>query len=60
VQNYQQSPAVEQALIVLVKSYDALGLNELRDDTARLLKLNFPNTQFSLASLHKKAWWQVF
>ena len=60
VQNYQQSPAVEQALIVLVKSYDALGLTELRDDTARLLKLNFPNTQFSLASLRKKAWWQVF
>jgi outer membrane protein assembly factor BamD len=55
VQNYQQSPAVEQALIVLVKSYDALGLTELRDDTTRLLKLNFPNTQFSLTSLRKKA-----
>jgi len=60
VQNYQQSPAVEQALIVLVKSYDALGLTELRDDTARLLKLNFPSTQFSLASLRKKAWWEIF
>jgi outer membrane protein assembly factor BamD len=60
VTNYQQSPAVEQALIVLVKSYDAMGLTELSDDTDRLLKLNFPNTGFSLASLRKKAWWQVF
>jgi len=60
VTNYQQSPAVEQALIVLVKAYDAMGLTELRDDTDRLLKLNFPSTKFSLAELKKKAWWQVW
>jgi len=58
--NYQQSPMVEQALIVLVKAYDAMGLSDLRDDSARLLKLNFPNTEFSLAGLHKRAWWQLF
>jgi outer membrane protein assembly factor BamD len=58
--NYQQSPMIEPALIVLVKAYDAMGLNELRDDTARLIKLNFPNSEFSLASLHKRAWWQIF
>src|SRR6476660_2830657 len=60
VTNYQQSPMVEGALIVLVKAYDNMGLTELRDDTARLLKLNFPNTQFTLASLRKKAWWQLW
>lgn len=60
VVNYQQSPIVEQALIVLVMSYDKMNLPELRDDTERLLKLNFPNTSFSLAALHKKPWWQVF
>jgi len=58
VANYQQSPMVEQALIVLVKAYDAMGLVELRDDTERLLKLNFPNTTFALAQLRKRAWWQ--
>jgi len=58
--NYQQSPMIEPALIVLVKAYDAMGLNELRDDTARLLKQNFPNSEFSLAMLHKRAWWQIF
>jgi outer membrane protein assembly factor BamD len=60
VTNYQQSPVIEQALVVIVKSYDQMGLPELRDDAERLLKLNFPNTQFSLTVLHKKAWWQVF
>jgi outer membrane protein assembly factor BamD len=45
---------------VQVKAYDAVGLKELRDDTERLLKLNYPNTKFSLAGLRKKAWWQMF
>lgn len=58
--NYRQSPLVEGALIVQVKAYDAMGLTELRDDTERLLKLNYPNTKFSLAGLRKKPWWQVF
>ena len=60
VTNYQQSPAVEQALIVLVTSYDAMKLPELRDDSARLLKLNFPASKFTLADIHHKAWWEVF
>ena len=60
VTNYQHSPVVEQALIVQVKAYDAMKMPELRDDTERLLKLNFPKTTFSLDSLHKKAWWEVF
>ena len=58
--NYRQSPMVEGALIVQVKAYDAMGLRELRDDTERLLKLNYPNTKFSLDGLRKKPWWQVF
>ncbi len=58
--NYRQSPLVEGALIVQVKAYDAMGLKELRDDTERLLKLNYPNTKFSLTGLRKKPWWQVF
>jgi outer membrane protein assembly factor BamD len=58
--NYRQSPLVEGALIVQVKAYDAMGLRELRDDTERLLRLNYPDTKFSLAGLRKKPWWQVF
>lgn len=59
--NYQQSPMVEEALVVLVKAYEAMGLKELRDDSARLLKLNFPNTKFALTQAQpKKAWWQLW
>ncbi len=57
--NFPQTPAVEQALIVMVKSYDAMGLTELRDDADRTLKVNYPKTTYSLASTHPKKWWQV-
>jgi outer membrane protein assembly factor BamD len=58
--NYPKTPAVEQALIVMVKAYDAMGLTELRDDSNRLLKLNYPSTKYSLASPRQKKWWQFW
>jgi len=58
--NYPNTPAVEQALIVMVKAYDAMALNELRDDADRLLKLNYPGTKYSLANRHAKKWWQFW
>jgi outer membrane protein assembly factor BamD len=60
VANYQQSPMVEGALIVQVKAYEAMGLKELSADTERLLRLNYPDTKFSLTNLRKKPWWEFF
>ena len=35
----------------MVRSYDLLGLNDLRDDAARVLEKNYPNSDFiSMAS----------
>lgn len=47
VEFYRDSPLVEQALEVMVESYDKLGLSKLKDDTYQVLKLNFPqNNKF--------------
>jgi outer membrane protein assembly factor BamD len=46
IEHYQQAPVVEQALVVMAKSYDQLGLTDLRDDTVKVLKHNFPNSPF--------------
>ena len=43
VENYQQTPAMPEALILLAKSYKVLELNELADDALRVLELNYPN-----------------
>ncbi len=45
VQDFQYSPSTEEALALMVKSYDRLGLEVLRDDAARVLMQNFPNTK---------------
>ena len=47
VEYYRDSALIEQALEVMVESYDKLGLTKLKEDTYQVLKLNFPqNTKF--------------
>lgn len=45
LETYRDSPLVPQALALMVKSYDELGLTKLRDDAKAVLQLNFPNQQ---------------
>jgi outer membrane protein assembly factor BamD len=64
VQDYQQSPAAEEALAIMVRSYDKLGMNDLRDDAQRVLGKNFPNSPFltsdSVQRPRTRPWWQVW
>jgi outer membrane protein assembly factor BamD len=53
---YPQVPAAEDALVLLVSSYDQLGLTELRDDAKRVLQKNFPDDKRRLAA--QKPWWR--
>ncbi len=57
--NYQQTTAVEPALVILVRAYDALGLTDLRDDAERLLALNYPDTDKRVAGRDRR-WWQFW
>jgi outer membrane protein assembly factor BamD len=43
VENYQQTPAVPDALVVLVKAYTKLDMDELKDNAMRVLMLNYPD-----------------
>ena len=63
VQEFQQSPAAEEALAIMVFSYDRLGLTDLRDAAQRVQQRNFPKTKFLTAAslgLQEKRWWQVW
>ncbi|HXZ97657.1 MAG TPA: outer membrane protein assembly factor BamD [Burkholderiales bacterium] len=61
VTNYQQTPSTEQALMIMVKCYDALGMTQLRDDSLRVLKQNFPNSQYlSESPQGGKSWWKLW
>jgi outer membrane protein assembly factor BamD len=43
VENYQRTPAMPDALVVLAKSYKAMQLPQLSQDAVRVLELNFPD-----------------
>ena len=60
VQEFQQSPAVEEALYIMAQSYDRLGLTQLRDDADRVLRTSSPNTKIYQNGLGNKStpWWQ--
>jgi outer membrane protein assembly factor BamD len=61
VTNYRDAPAIEEALFVMMRSYDALGLTDLRDDAQRVLKKNFPNSAFFSGGPKKSdPWWKIW
>ncbi len=43
IENYQRTPAVPEALVVMAKAYKQLGLEDLSNDALRVLKANYPN-----------------
>jgi len=42
---YPNSPSTREALQILVKGYDAMGMEKLRDDAQRVLDKNFPGNK---------------
>jgi len=62
VTDYQGVPAVEEALFIIVKSYDALGLTQLRDDAQRVLVKNYPQTEYLSRGFKASTdpWWKVW
>lgn len=43
VEEYNRTPAVEEALVIMAEMYARLGLNQERKDAARVLAQNFPD-----------------
>ncbi|MEO7401411.1 MAG: outer membrane protein assembly factor BamD [Polaromonas sp.] len=46
IADYRDVPALEEATYILYKSYDALGMTELRDDTRRIIDKSYPKSQY--------------
>ena len=46
VRDFQRAPAVEEALFVMVRSYEALHLKDLQSDAERVFALNYPNSRY--------------
>jgi outer membrane protein assembly factor BamD len=61
IADFQGVPAVEEALGILMRSYDALGMTDLRDDTRRVLEKSFPQSALlGQGKAESKSWWKLW
>jgi outer membrane protein assembly factor BamD len=58
---YPDAPSNEEALFLMVKAYDQMGLTDLRNDAERVMRTNFPKSAFFDGNVNKdKPWWQLW
>lgn len=62
IADYRDAPALEEALYILVQSFDALQLPQLRDDARRVLETNYPQSQYISrdTTVRQDSWWKLW
>ena len=61
IKTYPDAPANEEALFIMVKAYDLLGMNDLRDDAERVMRKNFPKSEYYVRGLNQVTpWWKLW
>ena len=60
--DYTDAPALEEALYILMQSYDALGMNPLRDDARRVMTANYPKSEYLSQGFKNRndPWWKLW
>lgn len=60
--DYRDVPALEEALFILMRSYDALGMAQLRDDTRRVMEKNYPGSDYLTngGKANSQPWWKFW
>ena len=59
ITDYPGVPAAKEALEIMVKSYDAMGIQELKIDAQRVLGKNFPETS-KPETKKSDSWWKFW
>jgi len=62
IRYYPNAPAIEEAVFVLIKAYDALGMDDLRDSADRVMRTNFPDSRYLKVGGDRKdvPWWRLW
>lgn len=60
--DYRDVPALEEALFILMRSYDALGMAQLRDDARRVMEKNYPASEYLTrgGKASSGPWWKIW
>jgi len=62
ITEYREVPAIEEAMYILIRSYEALGMTTLADDTKRVMAKSYPNSEYIARGFKGKQdpWWKVW
>jgi len=61
VLNYPQAPATEEALFIMMRAYQALGVEDLRADAERVMRRNFPDSPYFKGPVKRDvSWWRIW
>jgi outer membrane protein assembly factor BamD len=60
--DYRDVPALEEALFILMRSYDSLGMTQLRDDTKRVMEKSYPRSEYLSrgSKSTQDPWWKFW
>lgn len=59
---YPNSTSIEEALVITVSAYDLMGLEDLKQDSLRVLKTNYPENPFVTGKIKQdeRVWWKFW
>jgi outer membrane protein assembly factor BamD len=62
IETYPDSNFIEEALVIIISAYDSLGMNDLKEDSLRILKQNYPNSSMFTKGkdTKKQDWWKFW
>jgi len=62
LETYPNSVAVEDALVTMISAYDAMDMADLKGDTLRILKTNYPENPMITGKINEdeKVWWKFW
>jgi outer membrane protein assembly factor BamD len=59
---FQQAPAIEEALVILAQSYERMGLTDLKNDVERVYKTSYPKGTLMSKGVEDSqlSWWKFW
>lgn len=62
ITDYQDVPAIEEALFILMRSYEQLGLQQLAGDARRVMERTYPKSEYLTRGSKRsdRAWWMFW
>lgn len=60
IEEYDGSPAVQDALRIMIHCYRQLDYGDLADSTERMFRENYPDASMAIREVDRGSWWKIW